>query len=720
LSSDIEQSIKLIIDHLPILQRPWAYLHRNLSGKFRVIPLGGDTSSFDPLKTSAGAARHRNLSDGVYVDFREYAKVDLIDTSIDVADFFFPNGAFRGSTFELLSLISDNRKQGDASPYLAPAGERPPSETEGKGTLDIIGQSWTNLPPPSPDYVPRPQLEAELYQTLTDDRHPVVTLVGSGGIGKTSLAISVVNRIAVEGSFEIIVWLSARDIDLLPEGPKVVSPRVLTQADIAGQFVGLLEPAEAGGKEFEPLNYLAHSLRRGPTGRPVLFVFDNFETVRSPGDLFEWLDTQIRLPNKILITTRYREFKADFPIEISGMTEAEADQLIDATSQRLNITDLLTSRYRTEVYEEADGHPYIIKVLLGEVAKARVLKNVERIVAGKDEILNALFERTYARLQPVSKRVFLTLCSWRSLVPQLALEAVLLRPANDKMDVATAVEELVQSSFVERTIASDSAVFLDVALVASVFGRRKLETTPMRPAIDADVEFLQQIGATSTSALRHGVRPRIERLFQFTASRLAAGRMELDEFVPSLEFVCRQYPPAWLMLAKLHEETGTAEGLVKASESLCRFLEQPFSAADERIGWDELARIYRLMEDWSGAAQAQIRLCKLADTPYSALSNAANSLNRLFSENYLAIDSDEKRLLYRELAQLMEQRKGEADATDLSRLAWLYLHLHDPSRAREITEEGLVIDAENEHCIRLLSRLRRSAGAAGDLVGWLV
>ena len=58
------------------------------------------------------------------------------------------------------------------------------------------------------------------------------------------------------------------------------------------------------------------------------------------------------------------------------------------------------------MYEEADGHPYIIKVLRGEVAKSRELKKVERIVAGKDEILNALFERTYARLQPVANKSF--------------------------------------------------------------------------------------------------------------------------------------------------------------------------------------------------------------------------------------------------------------------------------------------------------------------------
>jgi hypothetical protein len=63
LSPEVEQSISLLIDHLPLLQRPWAYLYRNLSGKYRVVPLGGDMSSFNDLRT-AGAIntpQHRNL-----------------------------------------------------------------------------------------------------------------------------------------------------------------------------------------------------------------------------------------------------------------------------------------------------------------------------------------------------------------------------------------------------------------------------------------------------------------------------------------------------------------------------------------------------------------------------------------------------------------------------------------------------------------------------------
>jgi len=87
------------------------------------------------------------------------------------------------------------------------------------------------------------------------------------------------------------------------------------------------------------------------------------------------------------------------------------------------------------------------------------------------------------------------------------------------------------------------------------------------------------------------------------------------------------------------------------------------------------------------------------------LSNAANRLNNLLRDNSLALDSEEKRLLYRDLAQLMEARMREADATDLSRLAWLHLHLHDPVRARDIAEQGLELESDNEHCQRLLVRL---------------
>ena len=94
------------------------------------------------------------------------------------------------------------------------------------------------------------------------------------------------------------------------------------------------------------------------------------------------------------------------------MTEHESELLIKATAELLGIHHLLSEDYIRELFRESDGHPYVIKVLLGEVAKVGKLKKIERIVAGQDEILDALFERTYESLSPAAKYVFLTLCNW--------------------------------------------------------------------------------------------------------------------------------------------------------------------------------------------------------------------------------------------------------------------------------------------------------------------
>jgi len=707
ISKDLEASICLVQENLRLLQRPWAYLHRNLSGKYRVIALAGNCDCFAYLK-SASHAKSEPLeapTDGVHIHFGFPAPVELIETNIDAADFFFPNGSFNGHTYELISYITDNRVAADAGPYLAPAGQLPRSETEGLSNLDVIGEVFTNIPPKQHDYVPRPVLEKQLHDVLSDDRHPVVTLVGRGGIGKTSLAVTALHEISQSARFEVVLWFSARDIDLLPEGPKAVSPRILTEKDIAAQLVDLLTPGARDEKGFDALGYFAETLTKSPFPQPILFVFDNFETVRSPIDLFNWLSARIRLPNKVLITTRQRDFKADYPIEVSGMTEDEANELVNGLSGRLGVREVLTEDYRERLYDESAGHPYIIKVLLGEVAKARRLVKVERIVAGKEEMLDALFERTYAGLSPAGKRVFLTLCRWRSMVPELALEAILLRPGNEKMDVEEAVEELMRSSFVDSMKAQDDTTFLDVPLVASVFGRRKLEVSVMKAAIEVDVQLLQVIGATQESGLRHGMRPRIQNLFQYVSGAVNREPGKLDEYVPILEFICRQFPAAWLMLADLYEESGLANAVAKAKEATRRLLERASDMGLRQDGWERLEGLCQRTQDWPGEVQAILGYCKLPGVSFGRLSKAANRLNELFRDHMLDVDSEEKRIIIEELVGLMAARAGEASATDLSRLAWLCLNLHDEDRAREYTEQGLRADAQNIYCIKLAQRL---------------
>lgn len=484
----LEKSLRLMTEHLGAFKQPWAYLHRNLSGKYRVVGLTDSASEFDALKSD----KTSNLRDGVYVHFGVPLRVDLITSDADILDFYYANGGFTGRKYESLSYVTGTTKIDDGTPYMAPTTELPASTTHGIGKLEVEGQCFTNIPQQPAEYIRRPELEDELRNTLLNDRHPVITLVGRGGIGKTSLALKVLHEITANERFIGILWFSARDVDLLAEGPKIVRPNVLTKEDIARDLVGMFRPSTMVEKAFRPVDFLGNTLTRSSVG-PLLFVFDNFETVQNPAELFSWLDTYIRLPNKILITTRHREFKGDYSVEVGGMTEQQSDDLIDATAGNLGIQYLLTEDHKREIYRESDGHPYVVKILVGESAKAGAVKQVERIVASKDEILHALFERTYARLSPASRRVFLTLSSWRSVVPQIALEATLLRPENEKMDVAAAIEELRRFSFLDTLYSPvEGAGFLSVPLTASVFGARK----PLSPLI---VHRLNRTAATFIS-----------------------------------------------------------------------------------------------------------------------------------------------------------------------------------------------------------------------------
>ena len=494
-------------------------------------------------------------------------------SDLDVADFYLPNGAFDGKTYELLSLITDSRLKGDASPYLAVAGDRPPSETQGKGELEIVGQVFTNIPSVPTGYVMRPHLKSKILAVLVNDRHPIVTLVGRGGIGKTSLTLSILHDLALTERYQVIVWFSARDIDLTMAGPKVVQPKVLAERDIAEEYRSLVDAPTVGPSgKISALSTMAEHMRESPIG-PTLFVFDNFETVRNPVDLFQWIDTNIRLPNKVVITSRFRDFKADFPIEVLGMERQEAEDLISKTAAALEIQDLIGSKQRDQIIDKVDGHPYVIKIILGEIANTGTFAKPSHMIIRKEEILDALFDRTYPSLSPMAVRIFLTLSAWHSLVPQLAVEAAFLRYGSDAGDPEGAIDELVRVSLIERTRAPDATDFLGVPLAAALFGAKKLHVSPQRQLIENDIRFLQDVGTTTITGLKDGIRPRMVAFFQRIAKRVAAAPPHFMRCSTILEFVARNYHPAWLLLAEMQREFAGAEGLQTSAHYLRCFLE---------------------------------------------------------------------------------------------------------------------------------------------------
>ena len=271
-AADLQASIECICQNLSLLRRPWADIFRNYSGKYRVLPITADSSPFDCLRREA----QHTLRSGVYVHFRGFRRVPLLCAGPELRDFYFANGGLGAKRFEMLSYLRDDRQDGDAGDYAVPPGTLPASETEGHGELLPCDGCFTNVPDVLEDYVSRPALETELRRLLLDDRRPVVTLVGRGGIGKTSLSLKVIHDLYHSGRYAAIVWLSSRDVDLKSTGPKPVRPSVISPEEMGRLYAGLvLAPESLKAKGFNARSFFEKQLEVNDLG-PCLYVFDNF------------------------------------------------------------------------------------------------------------------------------------------------------------------------------------------------------------------------------------------------------------------------------------------------------------------------------------------------------------------------------------------------------------------------------------------------------------
>ena len=696
-SGHILHSIRTIYENLQLFERPWVYLYRNLSGKYRVTPLTDNTEAFDFLRREST----HSFSNGIYVHFGSPKLVPLIVSDPDLIDYFLPNGGFNDKRFDFLSYVTDNREVGDSSLYLIPP-DLHKSETHGYGELVPKGNCFSNAPEPATDYVPRVALENELFELLMDDRHPVVTLQGAGGVGKTSSTLQVMDRLSKEGRYEMIVWFSARDIDLLSSGPKIVRPGILSPKDVATQYVRFVLPEhKLQDRKLDRQKFFQQQLSKSDGGT-CLFVFDNFETVHNPLEMFAWLEYFVRLPNKVLITTRLRNFKGDYPLEVHGMNEQEARTLIGQTASHLNILSLLTADNINELIKHSGGHPYVIKILLGEVADKRRFRSSRHVVAGSSDILTALFERTFNALSPCGQRAFMTLSAWNSAVPRIALEAVLIASTEERAAVEQGIESLLHYSLAEeRVTGEDRQEFIGLPLAATAFGKKQLETSMLKPAIEADVQILQMFSPNSISDVNLNLGKGLTSFIKNISYRVDEGE-SFSDYESILDMVCRAYNPGWLQLAQWHIERGGDLDLDIAVSDIKAFIQADQSGDASADAWRMLANVYYGKNDFLGEIQAFVERSQFDDVPFYDISNTATLLNR----RYRDLETTEGRLqLVQRLLSVMEARILEANPDDLSRMAWLALHLSEGDKAKKFIERGLADEPDNLYCLRIAGRL---------------
>lgn len=702
-AQNLDQSISILCQKIDIFELPWAHLRRNLSGKYRITYLSKKSEDFEYLK----GLNDECFQDGIYISMNGLREIQLMSTDADLSDIYFANGMFKNATYDMLSYESNSVRKEPNDLYLQAVESLPTSETQGLGILDAVNNCFSNIPPSKHLYIPRNTLEEQLEkQILLTDQHPIVSLTGPGGIGKTTLAIKVISKIMnnVNNPFYLIIWFSARDIDLLTSGPKLVKPHLLSKQEFADEYVRLVEPENKNRKDFSSIEYFSNHLSNNPLG-PTLYIFDNFETVTDQKGVYNWIDSFIRLPNKVIITTRSRAFKADYPLNISGMTKNETKELISAIQESLAPSQSISNNIIDEIYKDSVGHPYVVKILVGSHLSASKYVSTRKIIESQDELLTALFERTFDNLSPLSKKIFMLLSNWYSMVPEVAIEAIQLRTADECLDVKAALDELIQSSFVEEVVSdTDNQVYINVPYVASTFGKKKLKVSPLKAEVEIETEFFKLFGPTNKSDLNKGVFFKIEAFINRIAPKIT-NQEDLDKYLPTLDLLARRVPGTWVLIARLVTEMGN-ENYEVGKNYYLKYLENPIGHLSSESVWNELIMLSFSNKQYKDELHFLIEHSSCVIDDLAKISEDTRKMNSILSsmrKDKINIASNEKAILVNKQINLMLAHEDNFDANDCSRIAWLYNAINETAKANEFAKRGHDFDPENIYCAKLLS-----------------
>ena len=512
-------------------------------------------------------------------------------------------------------------------------------------------------------------------------------------MGKTYLALAVAHKLsnAEAQRFDTIVWFSARDLDLRPTGARAVRPQVITLMDVCSTY-GALFTLESTTESFAKI--LQGQNDRSKPG--TLFIFDNFETMQDLRDLHRFLDQHTTAPNKVLLTTRERAFKADYPIEVKGMEESEAFSMMRQLSTELHAEPLLTGSVMNAFYEQTKGHPYVMKVLVGELAKEKRYIAPAVVLSSRTDVAQAIFERSFTKLSDNARAVFLTVSNWRSYISELSLLVVLgLRG----LDVDQGLDECLRLSLVTVVDRPDGESLYFSPELARVFGKRKLEGDPDRLVIQADIETLRNFGVT-TDPKREGKQKQLVAKFVAWCKEQAkqSSREKVDKVDALLEMLAELWPDAWLELSDFRRQTGSSADKIEAA--LRRAVEENPSNVTTWLARADYAKATGNQRTYISSLVSAV---DASPKDVGLIKEVAFQLAKYVKEQ--EIPPATRHVFLSSVREHMSAQKRELDAVGLSRLAWLYILENDTAKGRECAIRGLELEQDNNYCQRIIEQL---------------
>lgn len=250
-------------------------------------------------------------------------------------------------------------------------------------------------------YFGREESSKLLIELLNQQTAPwIATVVGIGGIGKTSLVDSVMRELIRQANFYEVGWVTASQTifnaggSILPVTQPTISTASLVEKLCTQLLPGYASSAQRSSEE--SLEMLEQRLK----GAPHLIVVDNLETLADIEILMPLL-RRLANPTKFLLTTRNSLYDEPdiYHLKVPELIWKDALKLMRWEAEQRNIQSVVVAGDVDlyPIYEAVGGNPLALRLVVGLLHRHPLKGILADLVMARGSQIEALYTYIYAQ-----------------------------------------------------------------------------------------------------------------------------------------------------------------------------------------------------------------------------------------------------------------------------------------------------------------------------------
>ncbi len=297
-------------------------------------------------------------------------------------------------------------------------------------------------------FIGRKKEIGEIKEKLFKKNVHVLSIIGEGGVGKTSTTIKLLYELLDEERqpFNLILWTSLKTKTLNNYEFEKIENAITTTTGMYNDLYNVV----GGTKDLDTKEYLI----KLSEDFDILLVLDNLETINSE-EIKDFL-SRFTENAKVIITSRIGLGEMETRYKLSGLNDDDVLDYFNALLELYGCENYFSKEEKFHYAKnELHSNPLAIKWFVRTLSTK---KDIKEILEHKNDVIDFCMSNVYEQLSEDSKKLLNVLTVSNKALTIGELFYYLEAENGNETSIRKAINDLINSSFIEQSIFNEESL----------------------------------------------------------------------------------------------------------------------------------------------------------------------------------------------------------------------------------------------------------------------